>query len=205
MNIDFGIRKSPNNYCLSEDDIVISKVELFYLSQSSRKILDRKIKLPIINKYPLFPGYVLEEFPDNMIYTPKKYKQTIVKLPGVYGFNKFNKRLSISEEGEKVINEIINNLDKDDIISCSGAFNYFIKDNYYLFYWNGDNVILYIGKNKLSSEILDIDKFCKLHSLSTSSFDLLLPRSENEIISIIPFNKEENLNNKMNEIVKTLL
>ena len=77
MNIDFGIRKSPNNYCLSEDDIMIGKVELFYLSHSSRKILDRKIKLPIINKYPLFPGYVLEEFPDNMIYTPKKYCKLI--------------------------------------------------------------------------------------------------------------------------------
>lgn len=42
MNIDFGIRKSPNNYYLSEDDMMISKVELFYLSHSSRKYWTEK-------------------------------------------------------------------------------------------------------------------------------------------------------------------
>lgn len=61
--IDFGIRQTEKNIISSGDYSTIN-VDLYYQSDLSKNILNRKLKIPFINKYPLFPGYILDKFPD---------------------------------------------------------------------------------------------------------------------------------------------
>ena len=187
--IDFGIRQTEKNIISSGDYSTIN-VDLYYQSDLSKNILNRKLKIPFINKYPLFPGYILDKFPDNMIYKPKQENSKyIVKLPGLYSYNVFEKKIELEEKGLNIIEDFINNIEYDFILKFK-VYNYFVLEFGCIFYWNGDNYFIFIG-NLENEEVLDLNEFSNKHNLPIESINLLLPKNDlrENIYKIIPANK----------------
>ena len=198
--IDFGIKQTERNIILSDDCSTIN-VDLFYQSDLSKSILDRKLKIPFINRYPLFPGYTLDKFPDNMIYKPigQENSKYIVKLPGLYSYNIFEKKIELDEEGLNIVEDFINNIEYKSILKFKD-YNYFVFEFGCIFYWNGDNYFVFIGNLK-DVELLNIDEFSYKHNLPIESTNLLLPKinSNENIYKILMNNSIESIFNFINK------
>lgn len=87
----FGIREIKSKYSLMNEPVLreeIIDVELFYVSNQKRKILNRIINFPIINKFLLHPAKIYETFPEDMLIKPSiNLDETIIKFSGLYGYN----------------------------------------------------------------------------------------------------------------------
>lgn len=178
--IDFGIKQTDRDI-ISLDGSSIINVDLFYQSNLSKNILIRKLKIPFINKYPLFPGYVLDKFPDNMIYKPKQTSDKyIVKLPGLYPYNILENKIELNKKEFNIVEDFINNIEYNSILKFKD-YNYFIFEFGYAFYWDGDDYFMFIG-NLENAELFNINEFSNKHNLSIKSINLLLPNNINENI-----------------------
>lgn len=190
--IDLGIKQTDKNIISSGDNSIIN-VDLFYQSNLSKSVLDRKLKIPFINRYPLFPGYTLDKFPDNMIYKPIRQENSkyIVKLPGLYSYNIFEKRIELDEKGFSIVEDFINNIEYNSILKFKN-YNYFIFESGCIFYWDSDDYFVFIG-NLEGRELLNISEFSDKHNLPIESTNLLLPKNNpNENIYKIQINKPIN-------------
>lgn len=105
----FGIREIKSKYSLMREPVLreeIIDVELFYVSNQKRKILNRIINFSIINKFLLYPAKIYETFPKNMLIKPSiNIDETIIKFSGLYGYN--IKTNQILETNHKIIDSFI--------------------------------------------------------------------------------------------------